>query len=91
MSKKTEDLLELAIEQMLGKLDRIDGRLWEIEKTLTTQQVILEDHIRRTELLEAKVLPLERSHSQIVGAMKLLAGLGSILGLIGTFAWRFFH
>lgn len=54
------------------KLDKIVENISEINITLGKQSVILEEHIRRTNLLEEKLVPIEKHVQMVHGAMKLL-------------------
>lgn len=71
-----------------NKIDKITERISSIDGTLIAQHVSLADHIRRTELLEAQLKPVERHVVMVHGAFKLigiLALLGGILGAIVEF------
>lgn len=51
-----DDLLVVnALSRIDGKLEKIDDRLDEQGKILITQQGILDEHVRRTNLLEDKI------------------------------------
>ena len=51
-----DDLLVVnALTRIDGKLDKLDDRLDEQSKILVTQQGILDEHVRRTDLLEQKL------------------------------------
>ena len=64
------------------KLDKIVDHISNIDTTLAKQSVILDEHIKRTELLEKKLEPVER-HVTIVNALvKVTAVLGSAIGTI---------
>lgn len=62
-------------------LDKLDSRLDNIDVTLAAQHVSLKDHIRRTELLEDAVKPLQSHMDMVKGAAKLI-GLASLLASI---------
>lgn len=74
------------ILRLESKLDSIVDKIGDIDVTLVKQSVILEEHIRRTELLEAKVEPIEKHSHMISGAIKLIglvvAGVATIEGLL---------
>jgi hypothetical protein len=59
MPKDSAGLGELLVAESLsridGKLDKLDDRLDEQGKTLAKQQVVLEEHVKRSNLLEAKI------------------------------------
>lgn len=47
----------------MKKSDEILKEITQIKVTLGEQHVTLKDHIRRTEILETKVAPLEKQHA----------------------------
>lgn len=57
------------------KLDQVSDKLHAVDITLAAQHVSLEDHIRRTELLEEEVRPIKRHVDRVNGALKLLGVL----------------
>lgn len=76
---------------VIQHLDRNDNRLGSVDVTLVKQQAILDEHVRRTDVLEKKVDedrkilqasldPLKEQGAQISLIMKILVGL---LGLGG--------
>lgn len=71
-------------ERILDKLDSIDGRLGSIDVTLAKQNVTLEEHIRRTELLELDVQPIKKHVAMFEGALKLIGAVGLIAGVIAS-------
>lgn len=60
-------------------LNKIEGRLSKIEETLIRNTISLEEHMRRTELLEKEVIPLRRRSDFIDAAYKTLIGLMAVL------------
>lgn len=63
------------------KLDKIDDRLGSIDSTLAAQHVSLTEHIRRTQLLEEQVAPLQKRSDMALGVYKFI-GLLSIIAAI---------
>lgn len=53
-----------------------------INVTLAGQKVILEEHVRRTNLLEAQMKPLEAHMNMMNGALKLIGAASTIAGII---------
>jgi len=53
----------------------------EIKEILARQEEVLKDHIRRTELLEVMVLPIQRRVYMLEGVMYFLSsvGVGSLI------------
>lgn len=60
------------------KLDKISDHISDINITLAKQSVILEEHVKRTNLLEEKIKPIERHVVMANGALKLIAALSMI-------------
>lgn len=67
------------------KLDTITDRLASIDVTLAKQSVILDEHVKRSNLLEAKLTPVERHVSMVSGAIKLIVLGSAIAGIIEIF------
>lgn len=65
---------------MNDKLDHILKDVGEINTTLAVQAEQLKEHIRRTELLEARVQPLEAVVVTLKGFLKVL----TVLAVIST-------
>lgn len=72
------------LNTILDKIHHIESRLTSIDQTLGKQEAHLEEHIRRTGLLEDQVLPIQSKMQQMTGAFKLLTGISVIAGIIGT-------
>ncbi len=68
------------------KIDKIIDSQVEIKTTLVKQQVILDEHVRRTNILEQKIEPIEKHVHMIQGAMKFVGlvvlGIAMIEGLL---------
>lgn len=70
------------MKKLEDKLDKLSEMQGEMNVTLAKQSVILEEHVKRTNLLEAKITPIERHVAMVNGALKLLGVLALIIGLI---------
>ena len=68
-------------QRLEEKLDFLGEHLAEIDKTLVRNTVSLEDHVRRTNLLETKLEPVEKHVAVIQGIAKFIALLGALLGI----------
>lgn len=68
------------------KIDKLADRLGSIDKTLVRQEDQLAYHIKRTDLLEAKVAPLEAAKLNFEGAGKLVGVLVGGLSIIAAIA-----
>lgn len=63
-------------------LEQMDGRLDRVETTLVLTQKDMEHHISRTDHLQNIVEPMHERYMQWKGALKLLAFLATLGGLI---------
>jgi hypothetical protein len=66
----------------MKKGEEILHRISKIEITLAEQHVTLKEHIRRTELLESKVVPLEKSSFKLDTVYKFLFHSGIVAGVV---------
>ena len=57
------------------KLDKVVETIGEIKVTLGAQHITLEEHMRRTELLENEIKPLQKQHTIINFCAKILTML----------------
>lgn len=64
------------------KLDKIADKITNIDTTLVKQQVILDEHVRRTNLLEEQVRPIERHVHMMQGAMKFIGAVAVMVAII---------
>jgi len=62
-----------------SKLDTITEKISEIDVTLAAQHVTLKEHMRRTELLEKSLKPVQRHVDMVNGVLKFI-------GLLALFA-----
>lgn len=60
------------------KLDEVNNRLTSIDQTLAAQHVSLKDHIRRTEILEETVKPIQEHVLKVNGVLTFFKYLASI-------------
>lgn len=66
-------------KRLEDKVDKIADNISEINVTLAKQSVILDEHVKRSNLLEAKMVPLEKHVTMVNGVLKFF-------GLIAVFA-----
>jgi tetrahydromethanopterin S-methyltransferase subunit G len=85
----TEDGVQEALKRLDDRLEKIEGRLNEIDRTLLVNTSSLEKHMLRTELsekrlekIEDELVPVTRHVSQMSGALKLVGILSLISGFI---------
>jgi hypothetical protein len=64
------------------KLDIIIEKQNEHSVILAVNTFHLADHIRRTELLEDRIDPIEKSYTEVNGMFKLIAGVSVIATII---------
>lgn len=93
MADFSQETCVLKHKNIDDRLDSIDDSLKEIKESLNEmnvtsvkQQIILEEHIRRTNLLELKMEPIERKIYWGEGSLKLLGILSLLAGIIAAFA-----
>jgi hypothetical protein len=66
------------------KLDLIIDRQAEMNATLVVQATQLEYHIKRTDLLEEKLQPVEQHVALMSAAFKIAVALGSLVGVLAA-------
>jgi len=81
--------VEKKLEAIENKVDKLDERLDSIEKVLIKQELNIDIHIKRTNLLEESVSllredlrPLERHVDYIHGALKMIGGIAVLIGML---------
>jgi hypothetical protein len=67
-------------------LERIAERLTSMDITLAKQSVLLDEHIKRTNLLEEQIRPIQKHVAMVNGALKALGVLALILGIVEAIA-----
>lgn len=68
------------------KFEKLDERLLSIDKTLERNTVSLEEHMRRTSILEEQIKPISKHVAMVQGVLQAAGGLLvllSILNLLG--------
>lgn len=64
------------------KLDDTNDHLASIDITLGAQHISLKEHIRRTTNIEEELKPIKRHVDMMNGALKLLAIIAMVLGIV---------
>lgn len=64
------------------RLENIEISIHSIDITLAKQSVSLDEHIRRSNLLEEKMVPLEHHVAMTHGALKLIGLMAAIAAII---------
>lgn len=67
------------------KLDKIQEDVTDIKITMARNTASLEEHMRRTSILESKVEPLEAHRQMMVGAIKLIGLAAAIAAIAEVF------
>lgn len=65
--------------RILDKLDEMDKRIDSIDITLAKQHISLEEHIKRTNLLETKLEPVEDHVKAVNAVLKFAGGIAILL------------
>lgn len=65
--------------RVLNKLDEMDKRIDSIDITLAKQHVSLEEHIKRTNLLEMKLEPIDTHVKSVNAVLKFAGGIAILL------------
>lgn len=71
------------LEKLERRLKGIDETLKDISLTLARQEEQLRYHIRRTDLLENKMGPIEAFNYKIMGGLGVVGGIIAVLKLLG--------
>ena len=76
-------------EVVFKKLDQLDSRLDSIDVTLARQEENLKEHMRRTDLLENEMRPIQKHVAQWEGGLKILGfvsiAISILLGILKIF------
>lgn len=77
--------MDKRLDRLEDKIDSMISHQSRMETLLGKQAVILEEHVRRTNLLEEKIKPLEK-HVVVVNALVkaviVIASIGGVHGLL---------
>lgn len=71
--------MEKALERIENKIDKLDGRIDNIDVTLGKQHVSLEIHIKRTNILEEEVRKITKHVNYVRGFFVILAFTAGLL------------
>jgi len=69
------------------KLDKILNDVGEIKVVQAAQHVTLQEHIRRTELLEEDIKPIKRHVWMTEGIVKFIGLMGVFAGIVEVILW----
>lgn len=76
---------EFTSKKLIKDVDQIKRSLANVDKTLALQHLSLVEHIKRTELLEKKLEPVEEHVSQVRGIVKFIGWLLGALAVVAAF------
>ncbi len=71
------------LERVEDKLDKVVDSISNINVTLAKQSVILEEHVKRSTMLEDQMKPIKKHVDLVNAAFKLLGLLISVGGIHG--------
>lgn len=64
-----------------NKIDKMQSDVTEIKTHMAVYNSQLKEHIRRTNLLEAKLIPIEKHVAMVNGALKSLGVVAAIVAI----------
>jgi len=67
--------------RVYNKLDKIEERLGSIDVTLIEQHISLREHIKRTNLLEKKLEPVEKHVIMVQGGLKFVGIIATLTAI----------
>jgi len=73
--------MEKKLDKIEAKIDKIQEKMSNIDVTLAAQHESLKLHIKRTDLLERKMEPVEKHVAMVHGALKLLGFIALLAGI----------
>lgn len=68
-------------DRLLNILEKIEARLDTLDTTMVKNTMSLEEHIKRTNLLEDEFKPIKKDHAFVMAALKVISSAigGAIL------------
>lgn len=72
-------------KRLEDKIDKISDDISEVKVTLARNTVSLEEHVRRTNILEDKVEPMRKDIDMAKGAIAFIGLLATIATIIALF------
>lgn len=76
---------EFTSKKLIKDVDHIKRSLANVDKTLALQHLSLVEHIKRTELLEKKLEPVEDHVQQVRGITKFIGWMLGLLAVVAAF------
>lgn len=75
------------LDKILEKIDKVESHVGGQAITLAKLTVSVEDHIRRTNLLEEDFKPVKKHVAMVEGALKFIGLLGILATIFEAFKW----
>jgi hypothetical protein len=76
------------LSKLDARLDDLDDKLHNLDKTAALQQVSLDEHIRRTNILEKTVIPIKKNFDTVQSyktlVIKLVSGVAVIAAIYAS-------
>lgn len=70
------------LTRILDKIDKIDDKISTIDSTLLRNTITLEEHVRRTSILEAEIKPLKKHVILVESFFKITGFVVTIAGIL---------
>lgn len=85
-NKTVEDLLREQTNKLDIQHQELDKRLDNIEKVMIAQEINLKEHMRRTDILEESIKPIQKHVTMVEGVFKFLGLLSLLIGIVSGVA-----
>src|SRR4051812_29381347 len=82
--KSKLEKMDATLDKLDGKLDRVDQRLDKVEIQQAVMTTDLKYHIKRTNILEAELKPIQTKYQQVIGVVKFATSVIALVGAIET-------
>lgn len=82
---------ETQLDHIEAKLDKLDDRQNKMDLTMVEQHLVLKEHVRRSELLEDMVIPIQKKITMVEGFLQGLGLLAVISGIVEVIVLLFRH
>ncbi len=76
---------EFTSKKLIKEVEQIKRSITNIDKTLALQHQSLEVHIKRSDMLEKKLEPVEAHVEQVRGVTKFIGWLVAVLAVVAAF------
>lgn len=80
--KDTLNLINSNMTQMQSTMLQMQNTMSQMQTTLAVNTKSLEEHMRRTELLENRIEPLEKMYWKLIGAATVISVLAGVISAI---------